>query len=168
MAEILQEAQREGEDLTTSHLFLTSANSLITDQGEPSIMTRASEFSRFQPDQLASIVEGESLLQRSHPLAGGVDKSRRAHPPPPVVSQSSATAAAGNTTVTLSTAAVVAGRGGVGGGREEKMDVSSPTAGNTSPEVYTCHSSVVLKKVQFLTFWVFESHFWNLWGMIWC
>ena len=144
MAEILQEAQREGEDLKTSHLFLTSANSLITDQEEPSIMTLAAEFSRFQPDQLTSTVESESLLQRSHPLAGSVDKSRRAHPPPPpVVSQSSATAAAGNTTVTLSTAAVVVRGGGVGGGREEKMadkpdnlDVSSPTAGNTSPEVY--------------------------------
>ena len=101
MSEILQEAQRGGEDRRTSHRFLATTHSLITDQEEPSAMRQAAEFSRLQPpDQVSSVVEREDLSRRSAPVASGGDKTRRTTLPP-LAGQSITSSGTANTTVTL-------------------------------------------------------------------
>ena len=67
VSEILQTAEREGAQLRTSHLFQTTrtGNSLIAEQEEPSIMRQAAEFSRFEPDNLTSVTNRDSLLRSS-------------------------------------------------------------------------------------------------------
>ena len=102
MSEILQEAQRGGEDRRTSHRFLATTHSLITDQEEPSAMRRAAEFgNRLQPpDQVSSRVEREDLSQRSAPVASGGDKTRRTTLPP-LAGPSTTSSGTANTTVTL-------------------------------------------------------------------
>ena len=153
MSEILQEAQREGENISNSHLFLATGDSLITDQEEPSVMRRAADFSRFEPpDQPSSVLERETLLQRAHPVADGGDKTRRTLS----VAAQFMTATAGNTTVTLSNAV---GDGAVGRGRFDRgrvegkvesgpddLDTSALTAEDTSPEVCTIYSTYTVFK----------------------
>ena len=74
MAEILHTAERVGDEQTPHDLFLTSKmdTSLIGDQEEPSLMREAAEFSCFEPDHLASVMNRESLLRSTHvPSSGG-------------------------------------------------------------------------------------------------
>ncbi|CAI8051329.1 Centrosomal protein of 192 kDa [Geodia barretti] len=112
VSEILQEAQRGGEDRRTSHRFLATTHSLITDQEEPSAMRRAAEFgNRLQPpDQVSSRVEREDLSQRSAPVASGGDKTRRTTLPP-LAGQSITSSGTANTTVTLPNSAGGSTRG---------------------------------------------------------
>ena len=150
VSEILREAQRGGEDVRTSHMFLATTNSLITDQEEPSAMRRAAQFSRLQPpDQLSSAVERE---RRSAPVASGGDKTRRTTLPP-LAGQSITSSGTTNTAVTLSNTA-----GGSGArGRErfcegwdgkttdikpDSMETSALTTGDTSPEVYMVREKI--------------------------
>ena len=63
VAEILQAAEREGEQQLQNDLFLSTthtSNSLITDQEEPSIMRQAAEFSRFEPENLTSTLNRDN------------------------------------------------------------------------------------------------------------
>ena len=60
VAEILQAAEREGEQQIQNDLFTHTSNSLITDQEEPSIMRQAAEFSRFEPENLTSTLNRDN------------------------------------------------------------------------------------------------------------
>ena len=156
MSEILQEAQRGGEDRRTSHRFLATTHSLITDQEEPSAMRRAAEFgNRLQPpDQVSSRVEREDLSQRSAPVASGGDKTRRTT----LAGQSITSSGTANTTVTLSGGSTrVRGRGqrsceGWDGKTTESkpdcMESSALTTGDTtSPEVHRSYGRKYLRVI---------------------
>ena len=77
VAEILSNAERKGKELGNSNLFSGTAtgDSLITDQEEPTIMREAAEFSQFEPDHLASVMNRDSLLRESRMLEHGSSTS---------------------------------------------------------------------------------------------
>ena len=124
VSQILQAARERGEEMRSSHLFLGPANSLITEQEEPSVMYRAAELSRFEPHNLTSVTDREGLLGMPHPLLG-----LRA---PGVISNATVTVGgASNATVSE------VGTYTVGGDwkTENEQDISDLTAGTISPEV---------------------------------
>ena len=134
MAEILRAAESRADSTQSGLLFLGSitAASLITDQQEPSIMKRAAELSRFEPEHLTSMMERESLLQH--------------RPHPPAVSSKPSTVAAVNTTFAGSGSEVSA-VGGSGSGdmkTEDEANISDLLllAETTSPEVCVCVCTV--------------------------